>query len=109
MKVIDSANFSVITVAATSLAAVFTSTTGGNVTFADAQFGRGNEFLFLGGFGVYIPEIIDFSDFNPNWRNFTEQTTFNTADTATTPESSSVLALLGLGLGVLATKVKKQA
>ncbi len=86
--------------------------TGGSVTFADALFQRNSdgERLYFGGFGGWFPQLVDRNDFDPNWFNFDGgATTFTPAEVATTPEPGTVLALMGLGLGVLASRGKKQA
>ena len=88
---------------------VFT-VTGGAVTFADAFFERGGlgNGLYFGGFGGFIPELIDFTTGgDPDWFTF-EPNTFTPVGVATTPEPSSVVALLGLGvLGLMGRKLKR--
>ncbi|MEI6328185.1 MAG: hypothetical protein WCP16_03055 [Pseudanabaena sp. ELA645] len=87
----------------------FTVDAGGNVTFASASFTPDGTFtgfeknLYLGGYGVYYPQLVDNSTFSPNWLAPSGQTTFSSAPTAVPFDFEPTSAVVILG-GIFAAK-----
>jgi hypothetical protein len=75
----------------------------GNVTFADAVFADGNNLLFFGGYGGFVPQLIDASSNDPSWFTFSSPTTFSSAPTAVPFDFEPTSAVVILG-GIFAAK-----
>ena len=85
----------------------FTVDGGGNVTFADAGFISSNNLLFFGGYGVFIPQLVDGNDGNPSWIAFSGQTTFSSS-TAVPFDFSPAPAVVILGSIFAAKKLRNK-
>lgn len=71
----------------------------GAVTFADAFFYNGFEVLFFGGFGGYLPQLLNFGS-GSSWETFTSATTFTPQAAQPVPEPVTILgSLVALGVG----------
>ena len=88
-----------------TVAGVAFTVTGGQITFASAQYVRpGIASLFFGSDpqgGTFSPQLIDDTDRNPNWRNDDVSTVFTPAVDQVPPTDvpePATLALFGVGL-----------